>query len=779
MKSLITLLGAKLLIITIIHAQISETFNDGNLSSNVTWEGDTSEFTVNKNNQLQLNNPGFAGISSLSTLSECINDAIWNIFVKLQFNPSSSNYCNVYLTSNNSNLESDVDGYFVKIGGVNDEISLYRQDAMKQTKIIDGKDDLLDVDSVFVYVKVTRDVYGNWELYSDLSLTGNYELEGAAFDNNYYTSEYFGIVCAYTSTRSNKFFFDDVIIKGDPFNDSIVPKKIPIITEFGQVLINELMIDPEPSVQLPEYEYIELFNNSDNTIELSGWFFTFNNKFYTLPQFKLKTEEYIIIIPDKAQKEFSDIQIIPLQNFPSLTNLENLIQLFDKDSDLIHFVNYNESWHDNILKKEGGWSLEMIDVNNPCGKKENWSSSISKSGGTPGYKNLVSIENKDLDSPYLDRIGVADRNAILLFLNESLNPGKNINISSISVSDEIGTPIILELNPPDYSVIKLSFQTAFQTNKQYRLSIHSNLEDCAGNISEDIQDIIFALPDTPAFNDIVINELLFNPIGNGEDFIEFYNNSSKVFDLNKLIIATKEIVTGEINNFCKVSEISRLFFPYEYFAITTSFENIHTSYYCPNPKSIIEIKQLPNFPNDEGIVVIFDIYQKVIDEFEYNENMHFELLPNTEGVSLERVKPEQATNDKNNWHSAAETVGYATPGYQNSQYRNKEVIKKSFKLVNKVFSPDNDGFEDLIEIDYQLDEPGSIATIIIYNSKGRIIRTIADHVLLETFGSFYWDGSNDFGQLAQIGVYIIYIQTYDLKGNVKKYKKTCVLAKKL
>jgi flagellar hook assembly protein FlgD len=72
-----------------------------------------------------------------------------------------------------------------------------------------------------------------------------------------------------------------------------------------------------------------------------------------------------------------------------------------------------------------------------------------------------------------------------------------------------------------------------------------------------------------------------------------------------------------------------------------------------------------------------------------------------------------------------------------------------------------------------------IANVQIYDSRGRLEKNLARNELLATSGTFFWDGMNDTKTKARIGIYIIYFEAFDTKGNVKKYKKSCVVAGKL
>jgi hypothetical protein len=158
--------------------------------------------------------------------------------------------------------------------------------------------------------------------------------------------------------------------------------------------------------------------------------------------------------------------------------------------------------------------------------------------------------------------------------------------------------------------------------------------------------------------------------------------------------------------------------------------------------------------------------------------MHFPLLSTVDGVSLERISSEKQTQDKQNWHSAAQSIGFATPTYQNSQYSNFLYLEDPITISPDIFSPDNDGYNDNLSINYQFSTSGYVANVQIFDSKGKLMKTLVRNELLGTKGSFIWNGIDESNQKALIGIYIVYIEVFDMNGNTKSYKKTAVLGGK-
>ena len=143
------------------------------------------------------------------------------------------------------------------------------------------------------------------------------------------------------------------------------------------------------------------------------------------------------------------------------------------------------------------------------------------------------------------------------------------------------------------------------------------------------------------------------------------------------------------------------------------------------------------------------------------------------------MNPSGPSQDAANWHSAASTAGYGTPTYQNSQFKQTQPIDATIEITPKIFSPDNDGHDDIATIQYKTSGPGFVANITIYDAQGRAVRYLAKNAILGTDGQWNWDGVDEKGNKLPIGTYIIYTEIFDLQARKKHFKNTVVLARKL
>ena len=545
------------------------------------------------------------------------------------------------------------------------------------------------------------------------------------------------------------------------------------------VLINEIMADPDPLVSLPDFEYIELFNRSNFPINLEGWTLKIGSSQKDLSGITMQAGSFLILADEDA-REALDIYG-PFAGFPSftVTNTGGDIVLLDANGSMIHNVNYNDDWYRDNYKKEGGWSLEQIDPNNPCGDAGNWKASTDLTGGTPGKQNSVLAENPDLIQPQIQRVSVDDSVTLTVFFTETMDSVLMMNPGIYFIDNQIGNPIALHSHFPDYKSVTLVLSESLSSGIIYKLSLSQQMKDCSGNLTVTESFASFAIPSPVLPLDIVLNEILFDPTVSGVDFVEIYNRSSKVIDLKNLTLANIDVATGEVTSVKDITSEGYLFFPGTYLVLTTEPDIIRAEYFTPNPTGFLKMESLPAMNNEDGTIALAHKNGEVIDWFAYNASMQFALLKSVDGVSLERISASRPTNDASNWHSAAETVGFATPSYQNSQTSGELTGGNPLALSPEIFSPDNDAYNDFLNIAYSFDSPGYMVNITIYDASGRLTRNLVNNEMCGISGAFSWDGLTNDRQKAPIGYYLIYTEIFDLGGNVKHYKNTTVLGGKL
>lgn len=280
--------------------------------------------------------------------------------------------------------------------------------------------------------------------------------------------------------------------------------------------------------------------------------------------------------------------------------------------------------------------------------------------------------------------------------------------------------------------------------------------------------------DTIQPNDIIINETLFNPYSGGSDFVELYNRTNKPIALKNLFLATWNESSQTIKTKTNIpTELAIQ--PKDYIVITTDTTFLKSHYTVKNPKQMIQIKSMPTYSNAKGSVIVTLNDSTIIDIFHYSESYHYTWLSDVKGVSLERRSADWATQDSTNWHSAAKSANWATPTYQNSQAYNIIVPEEAFKVEPNTFSPDNDGYNDILNIYYNSSSDNLLCNIYIFDSKGIIVKALEHNALLGSENYFTWNGSNDNGAMCPIGHYIVYIEVFDTKGNIQQMKKLIAL----
>lgn len=545
------------------------------------------------------------------------------------------------------------------------------------------------------------------------------------------------------------------------------------------VLINEIMADPTPPVDLPEYEYLELYNTLSHSVNLNGWKLQIGSGEKVFGDITMEADGYLIIAKDDAAVSFEAYGNFYGFSSLTLTNSGQDLVLISKEGLEISAVNYNNEWYNDYEKQDGGWSIEQIDPENICSGAENWMASIDIRGGSPGEANSVDSDLHFLPKP--SKYEMLDNKKIQITFSQKMDSISMTTSDYFVVDHQIGGPSSIFFSGLKPQKTILTFLEDFQIGITYKMTLSSQIKNCSGDKMEKDTIIVFGIPEDPEVMDIVINEVLFNPLGDGVDFVELFNASFKVIDLGNMKIGSvrNSPPNPPDTSFYSISEEQFLLVPGDYICLTSSPVKVKEQYFTQRPNSFLKVDPFPALNNDDGSVLLKTINNIMVDAFDYTEEMQYPLLVYVDGVSLERSSFLQATNDKTNWHSAAENVGFATPAYQNSQFTGEHEIDETIIVEPEIFSPDNDGYNDLLCIEYKFEQPGYMMTIDIYNSSGYPVRKLVNNQYLGISGSVNWDGIQDDNTKAAVGIYVIFIQVFDLDGNVKQYKKTAVLASKL
>jgi hypothetical protein len=536
----------------------------------------------------------------------------------------------------------------------------------------------------------------------------------------------------------------------------------------GELRFSEIMPDPSPPVGLPNAEYIELFNSSDSLINIASYAIKNSGNIIYLNDFELYPDSFLILCKAIDLPLFeSDGSVMGLNNWQTLLNSGDSLELFNRSGQLLDKLYYLNSWYDDPLKAEGGWSLERIDAGLDCFSKFNWNESISMQGGTPGKENSVALMEIENEISILQAYPI-DSSRVQLDIEGELDTSQ---ISSIESSSEPFFSIDWDGAIVNENGIQFECFPKLDKGVLYHLNIDKLI--ACHQVEFYPEEILFSFPEKAKPGDIVINELLFNAYTGANDFIEIYNRSAYFIDLMKWRIL--ELENGLITEDAAISSDRLLIAPNEILAFSKEKEELPFYYQKVNEKQVRTIPDLPNFPDEEAVVQLLSEDFVVIDSLHYNASMHFSLLEDQNGVSLERIHPDRPSNDASTWVSAAESVDFATPGYQNSHYWNGAESKAKIEVEPLVFTPNNDGERDLLHIHFNLNEGGWQSNIRIYNDRGMIVKELRSNYWIESRGSVEWDGMANNNELASVGIYIVYFEIFNSKGEQFAFKKVCVL----
>jgi hypothetical protein len=754
-----------------VFAQFRDDFNDGffNAPREVNWTGDVAEFKINDTLQLQLYSETKQSPAQLRTPSTAVSNTCWEFDVKMGFTPSTTNYARVYLASDEADLTGSLNGLFIRIGYDNRNISLVQSKKGSTNRIhITGEANRLNISSVAVHIKATLDRTGNFNLYSQLDTESEFRLEGSAWIQNVPESQWFGLVCNFTITRNQHFFFDNFVVQ--TLDDTGGGDPNPNLPREGDIVFTEIMANPGTGSDNPEY--VELYNTTEKTFQLKDGLFYYGDKAYALPEKTIEPHSYFVLCKTAAVDWFSDVNANGVASFPTLANPGNLLMFGNTQNEIIAWFEYSEAMYNDNAKKSGGWALECIDETNISNTAENWSASTDASGGTPGKSNAIRATNPDLTPPEIRAVTQLENNTVRILFSKPMQRALLLDELSYTIGEAGYEIVAWETNQPKANELMLQLDRFPPQGQWVELSV-SGLKDRSGNELEAV-----ALPIGNAFEalprDLIINEILFHPPTGGNEYVELYNRSEKTIDLRCLSITSRKPSDGSFNTAYPLAALPLFLHPQEYVVVTEDRNLVCLFFPCRPESFFTEPASMPSLANAGGCAVIVNnVTNEIVDEFYYSESLHSKGISDKKGVALERIHYDLPADVAGSWASASSLSGSGTPGYVNSQYSAHTDIdnpeNNSIAIEYPTFGEDRYG------IRYQLDKSGYNGRLFIYDTSGRRVNAVLNNELLGNQGVIYWSGQSESGQPLHPGIYIVYLEIFDMAGVVHKFKTPVIV----
>jgi len=420
------------------------------------------------------------------------------------------------------------------------------------------------------------------------------------------------------------------------------------------VIFNEIMADPYPAVGLPEAEYIELYNRTPQTLDLTGWSLLIDGKQKALPGGKIGPYQYVILCDEKFMDTFSpSIPIHPLPVFPVLKNSGAHLVLLNQDEKIIDHMAYNSRWYQDESKQHGGFSLERIDTDNLCGGITNWQASISAQGGTPGAENAVFSENPDHQPPEITFSEIMDNRQLRILFSEPLPALPAGEVVNYHLNHGYGIPDTVIINHPYNDEVVLHFSEPVVAGKKYKLTI-TEVTDRCGNTRRAVVSTFICHPEEPF--DIVINEIMSDPLPSAglpkTEYVEIHNRCEYPISLHNW-----QILIGSSSAILKDAALS----PGQYKIICDNSSADQFSAYGQT----IGVESFPAVNNNGTTILLKNDSGKIISRVKFDESWYHDASKKEGGWSLEQIDPANPCSGKNNWRASRAARG-GTPGGKNS-----------------------------------------------------------------------------------------------------------------
>lgn len=547
-----------------------------------------------------------------------------------------------------------------------------------------------------------------------------------------------------------------------------------------EIRINEIMYRPREGLGLPAAEYVELYNDAKTPVRLDSVRYLYRDTVIDVLCDTIEAESYLLLsVSANAERLKAYGRVCKVKNF-SLIDTGACLMLITKEGMMLDSVFYRPEWIREPEKRKGGYALERIGMANTFPMARHWYASVAAEGGTPGRKNSIAGREPDAIPPEITACFFERGNTIRLVFSENLDKNSVINREHYFLEPDWGKPkdVVGKENE-----MVLTFQDDFPENQEYELQVEE-VRDLAGNPMRDtlIRYYVFACPEP---GEVLLSEILYEAEPADAEYIELYNLSEKRIRMSDLLLAKRGDITTGIQ-YRKLTDSAYVLEPEALVWLSYAPQKVMNRYLYHKAGNGLPLKAALQLNNSQGYIAVCFRDSTVLDELSYSRDLHRTDLSKTKGIALERIDYEKDRPE--GWTSAGgdEEQGYGSPGLPNratgGSRRTEETEPGNqetslIAVYPEVFTPNADGYVDVVNICAHFLGREYILKLMIYSSTGKQIRQLADGLPIRRRECFSWDGTTENGRLLPAGIYVVYAQAVFDNGEKKVIRKVCVLSR--
>jgi len=554
---------------------------------------------------------------------------------------------------------------------------------------------------------------------------------------------------------------------------------VPATPTPKDLVVTEILYAPAPASN----EFIEIYNRSDSTVNLGALEYADEERNFnpiTSGLTPIAPDSHVVLVRDSVafQSAFPNTPYQAPAGWDALNNGGDTVLLRHAPSaTVIDSVPYDPSWGGNDDR-----SLERIDPAGPSDAASNFASSTANAGGTPGRRNSRYNPDEAAPTPVFAE-QTAERRVVVTF-------SEPVQVASVTPSAFTvpGTPVTAATATKDTLAV-LSLQ-----NPPTGSSIE--IEGVADGVGNVLMDTSIPLAYRPEENDLVVNEILFDPRAddfdqrpNQVEYVELLSRADHPLSLRGITMTDRPTEQG-VADTLQVGRRTALL-PDGYGVVAAapagrrSPDSTQIAVAFPQaPLATDSVAFLPidaqrlGLGNDGDLVRLHRADGTTVAEVAYSPDWHAAGLEETKGTSLERISESGNADAPDNWTSSTAPSG-GTPGRKNavSLAPPKEASETGLHIQPSPFSVERDG---ATRIRYTLADQPNLVRARIFDARGRKVRTLEDARLVGRSGELVWNGRDDAGNRVRVGVYVVLFEAVRANDEtIARYKRPVVVARPL